>query len=386
MIKSCYYLPSGKWSERRVRLMARRGENIYKRKDGRWEGRYKTGIKPDGKTKNSSVYGKSYSEVKALLNEKRKNVDRTATVCPLTVKELFDLWFEHQKYCVKESMLANYAMKADKHILPALGGCKYEKLTVNMLNDFVARKLRQGLSPKYVSDIVMLIKTVCRFAYKHYNYANKAESVVVQQKREKHEFRILSRSEQAELNNYLHNNHSQHNIGIFISAVTGMRIGEVCALKWFDIDLEKRIITVSRTVQRIADSNGTSATKVILTTPKSNSSVREIPIPAALAAILREYRRDSECFVLSGSTKPLEPRTLQYRFRSLLKKLGLTAVNFHSLRHAFATTCIELGVDVKTLSELLGHSSVEITLNRYVHSSLKRKEECMALFSKNFAA
>ena len=218
------YLPSYEWSRERVRLMARRGENIYKRKDGRWEGRYKTGIKPDGKTKYSSVYGKSYSEVKSLLTEKRRIADIASVSCLLTVKELFGLWFERQKYCVKESTLANYTMKADKHILPALGGCKYEKQTVNMLYDFVAQKLKQGLSPKYVSDIVMLIKTVCRFAYKHYNYANKAESVVVPQKREKREFRILSRSEQAELNNYLQNNHSQHNIGIFISAVTGMRM------------------------------------------------------------------------------------------------------------------------------------------------------------------
>ena len=366
--------------------MARRGENIYKRKDGRWEGRYKNGVKSDGKAKYSSVYGKSYSDVRALLTEKRKSVDSTATLCPLTVKELFGIWIGRQKYCVKESTLANYAMKVNKHILPALGSCKYEKLTANMLNDFISAKLAQSLSPKYVSDTVTLIKTVCRFAHEHYNYANKAEGVTVPQKREKHECRILSRAEQSELNNYLNNHYSLNNIGILLSAVTGMRIGEVCALKWSDTDLQKRIITVSRTVQRITDSTGTKATKVIVTPPKSRSSVREIPIPPELAEILKEYRRDDECFVTSGSTKPLEPRTLQYRFKILLKKLGLSAVNFHSLRHAFATACIELGVDVKTLSELLGHSSVEITLDRYVHSSLKRKEECMALFSKSFAA
>lgn len=256
--------------------MARRGENIYKRKDGRWEGRYKNGIKPDGKTKYSSVYGKSYADVKAQLVEKRKIADSTMTVCPLTVNELFGLWLEHQKYCVKESTLANYNMKVKKHILPGLGGCKYEKLTANMLNDFVAQKLAQGLSPKYVSDIVTLIKAVCRFAQKRYNYANKAEMVAVPQKREKHEFRILSRSAQAKLNNYLQNHHSLHNIGILISAMTGMRIGEVCALKWSDIDFQKRIITVSRTVQRVADNSGASATKIIVTTPKSCSSVREI--------------------------------------------------------------------------------------------------------------
>lgn len=211
-------------------------------------------------------------------------------------------------------------MKADKHILPALGGCKYEKLTANMLNEFVAEKLKNGLSPKYVSDIVMLIKTVCRFAQKRYNYANKAENVAVSQKREKHEFRILSRSEQAELNNYLQNHNTLHNIGILVSAVTGMGIGEVCALKWSDIDFQKRIITVNRTVQRISDCSGNKATKVIVTSPKSNSSVREIPVPAALAAFLKEHRKDNECFILSGSIKPLEPRTLQYRFKSLLKK------------------------------------------------------------------
>lgn len=367
--------------------MARRGENIYKRKDHRWEGRYRNGFKPDGSVKYSSVYGKSYSEVKVLLTEKKKAIsdNRNYAECDLTVKELFSLWMNDISTGRKESTLSGYSMKIEKHIIPAIGGYRYTRLDSSILNDFVADKLSQGLSAKYVYDIAVLIRSVCKFARKRFHCIDRSEFMEMPRKDRKVR-PMLSRSEQEQLNNYLLSRSDRKNLGILICSATGMRIGEVCALKASDIDLDKGTILIGQTVQRITDKHGNSRTKIIVTLPKSVLSVREIPIPAAIIEPVRSVLTQRDCYLLTGTDKPLEPRTLQYRLKALLKKINLRNINFHSLRHSFATGCIENGTDVKTISEILGHSSVKITLDRYVHSSFKRKQECMDLFSKRFVS
>lgn len=157
--------------------------------------------------------------------------------------------------------------------------------------------------------------------------------------------------------------------------------GELCALQWKDIDLEKRILTVNKTIQRIQTSSSEKKTMLVITAPKSQGSVREIPLPECIVDILKQYRENNALFVLSASKKPVEPRTLQYRFAKILNNADLPSVHFHSLRHAFATNCVAAGFDVKTLSEILGHSSVELTLNRYVHSSMDRKRAFMDMLT-----
>ena len=159
-----------------------------------------------------------------------------------------------------------------------------------------------------------------------------------------------------------------------LSLFTGLRIGELCALKWADIDLMNRTNSVSKTIQRIKSHN---CTQLVITEPKSISSVREIPIPDCILPLLKKFCSNADFYILSGTAKAVEPRTMQYRFQSLLKKAKLPSIHFHALRHMFATNCVELGFDVKSLSEILGHSGVEITLNRYVHSSLERKKAFM---------
>lgn len=365
--------------------MARRGENIYKRKDGRWEGRYKNGFKPDGKTRYSSVYGKSYSEVKAVLSKKRTEQRTGVVKCGFTFGELSDIWLESLRNNVKESTFSNYSMKLQKHIIPELGGIKYDKLTVNLLNEFIKRKINSGLSARYVSDMCRQVKSITKFARIKLGYADRAELLSLP-KFEKKECEIFDRRQRDMLVSYLNENNSASDIGMIIALTTGVRIGELCALKWSDIDLEKRIITVSKTLQRIKNTGGSSATKIVITSPKSKTSERQIPVPEIIYPLLNKLKRDGDSYVLTGKKDFTEPRTLQYRFKVILAKLGLPCVNFHSLRHMFATSCIAAGFDVKTLSEILGHSSVEITLNRYVHSSMKRKIECMKLFSDSFSA
>lgn len=156
-------------------------------------------------------------------------------------------------------------------------------------------------------------------------------------------------------------------------------------MKWSDINLGKRIITIRNTVQRIKNNDGNTATKLVVTSPKSRSSFREIPLPDFLVPLLNDIKASHEYYLLSGSRSVVEPRTMQYRFKRILADLKLSDVSFHSLRHQFATNCIELGFDVKTLSEILGHSSVGITLNRYVHSSMDRKAKYMKSLSMMFS-
>ncbi len=365
--------------------MARRGENIYKRKDGRWEGRYRSGFRADGTAKYSSIYGKTYAEVKAELSEKRAKTAVSAVPKDLTLNNLFDLWFEDIRLKVKESTYVNYLMKYEKHVNPALGKIPYDKLTVNKLNDFIQSKLSSGLSPKYTADIVGVVKSVCRYAKKRFSYDDKSEFISIPKGKPK-EKGLLDRTEQVRLNSYLKANPTLSNVGILLSSATGIRIGEMCALKWRDIDLEKRILTVRNTVQRIKNTDGETATKLVVTSPKSSSSVREIPLPDFIVPMLRGLKAKGDCYLLSGTRAIVEPRVMQYRFKHILKKLKLSNVSYHSLRHLFATNCIALGFDVKALSEILGHSSVEITLNRYVHSSLEQKAKYMKSLSALFSA
>lgn len=365
--------------------MARKGLNIYKRRDGRWEGRYRSGFTPDGKVKYSSIYGKSYSAVKEQIEKKRAEYSNGAECsCKSTVGEIIEMWLEDVKNKVKTSTLANYEMKLNKHILPYFSGIRYEKLTADNLNVFISHKTDEKLSAKYIADIVVLLKSAARFAQRRYGYVNRIDSVTLPKSDKKPDSRLLSGTDQAKLKAALTSDPTCSNVGILLSAATGIRIGELCALKWENIDLEKRILTVKQTVQRVMIKGG--GTRLMVTSPKSASSEREIPLPDFILPYLENIKSDNGCYLLSASSKIIEPRTMQYRFKSVLKRADLPYVNFHALRHMFATSCIALGFDVKTLSEILGHSSVQITLNRYVHSSMERKMSCMKLLSDSFAA
>jgi len=356
--------------------MPRKGENIYKRKDNRWEGWYKNGFNENGKTKYRSVYGKSYQEVKnKLIMLKSKPVSANISG-NITVGELFEKWFSAIKFKIKNSTHANYRMKVDKHILPYFGGIRYDQLSVDLVHEFIESKLKSGLSAKYVSDIVIVFKSMSKYVYRVYGYKNPFENVILP-KVKKQEIKLLSDNQQEKLCSHLMQNMNNTSLCILLSLYTGLRIGEICGLKWGDIDFGKSILSVKRTVQRIHTEKG--RTSLIIDTPKSKTSQRLIPIPAFLMKLLREFRSVDNMYVLSGDSNVIEPRTMQRRFKTILKKACLPSVNFHCLRHSFATNCVKVGFDIKTLSEILGHSNVETTLNRYVHSSIERKAECMNL-------
>ena len=356
--------------------MARRGENIYHRKDGRWEGRYKCGYNDNGKAKYHSVYGHSYAEVRDKLAPLKASPPAPPVTCQMMVKELFFEWLSATKLRVKTSTFANYLMKVEKHILPVFGGMRYDMLTVQMINNFIQEKLDSGLSAKYVSDIIIVFKSMAKYTAKIHGFRNILADIELP-KVHRSEAVLLTRNQQLHLWRYLQRNPCTTSLCVLLSLYTGLRVGEVCGLMWEDIDFEKSILTVRRTVQRIR--NGDHSTCILADTPKSRTSRRSIPIPKFLIKLLRESRSNDNHYVLSNSEIVIEPRTLQRRFKSILKKADLPSVSYHSLRHAFATNCLQAGFDVKTLSEILGHASVETTLNRYVHTSMERKIACMAL-------
>ncbi len=264
--------------------MARRGENIYKRKDGRWEGRYKAGYDVNGKAKYRSVYAKSYQAVKEKLMSLKSAPVKHELSGRLTVKELFEEWMSTVKLKVKISTYANYRMKADKHILPAFGGIRYEKLTTKMLHSFIEEKMRSGLSAKYVSDIVIVFKSMAKYTAITHNFQNPLVNVVLP-KVEKKELQLFTDSQQQQLCYTLMEENSKTSLCVLLSMYTGLRVSEVCALKWSDIDFEKSILTVNRTVQRIKTMSSACATTISIGKPKSRNSMRQIPLSESFLQI-----------------------------------------------------------------------------------------------------
>ena len=357
--------------------MAKRGSNIYKRKDGRFEGRVPVGYNDNGKIKYKSVYARTLAGVKEKMS-KMYSVRQNRAVSPikLTVADTAEQWLSSAKLRVKESSYANYENIVSKHILPVLGGEYMANLTMQKLNDFIHYKLNHGrlngkggLSAKSVRDIMTVYRSIESFASREYGIR---ETHFTMPKIEKKQTDVLNAFERKKLENYLLHNQNSTNISILLCLFTGLRVGELCGLKWGDIDFENGTLSISRTVQRI---NKHGKSEVVIGSPKSKTSVRTVPIPDFVIAILKKRKKDNDIFIITGNCKPTEPRTMQNRFKSILKVCGIRNVNFHLLRHTYATVCIENGFDPKTLSELLGHADASITLNRYVHSSMQMKKK-----------
>lgn len=355
--------------------MAQKG--IYKRKDGRFEARLCLGKDKHGKRVSRSFYGKTTNEaLQKLCNYKRIIV--LGESAEMTVSELCYEWLGVVRNRIKPSTYANYQMKLEKHIIPAFARTLGHKLNRQQIYAFITEKLQGGLTARYVSDIVVLLKAVLKYANREHHIPYVLDDIVMP-KCQPPQVKLLDSDQQQLLTDYITNHSDSTGLGVLLSLMLGLRLGEVCGLQWKDIDTEKRVLYVRKTVQRVGIVSETSKTKVIVMPPKSKSSVREIPLPVQLLELLKMRQQEQERYVLNGKLQPIEPRTMQYRFATMLEKANLPSVSFHSLRHAFATNAIELGFDVKTLSELLGHSKVEITLNRYVHSSMERKRAFMEL-------
>lgn len=365
--------------------LSKTGENIYHRKDGRWEGRFICGRKADGKAKYMSVYAKTYTETKAKLDaRKRTAATRPAGNCRLTVKELF-VWYL-EKIEVKPSTRARYIFLIDYHILPELGPVLVTALTAIQLSDFLNRKRKNGrlhgggLSPKSVRDIGVLIKAALRLATEEYHFYCDALTVKLPKAKQK-KIEPFSAWELDQLGKVLSPSANHKDAGILLSANGGLRLGEVCALRVSDIDFQNGTVSIERAVQRVRQ-NG--KTKLIIQTPKSEKSVRVIPLPNDMMAYLKKAVSglSQNTYILTGRTdKPMEPRTYQYYFESVLRRCGIRKRSYHTLRHTYATRCIENGIDIKSVSEMLGHADITTTLRLYVHPSMDSKRQAVQKIS-----
>lgn len=374
--------------------MPRKGENIYKRKDGRWEGRYIKGHKLDGKAAYGYVYGHTYKETKEKLNlaisdKTNKNIQPKDSAI---FSDIAQRWLSSQKNRVKESTFNKYSNLLALYICPYIGNIRMDRIKYDDVHRLCDELLTQGgkkgegLSSKTVSDVMSVVRNIMRYSLQ-IGISHSFDMQLIRVKQSTHELRVLSQSEINTLYSHLTMDPSPCDIGILICLLTGLRIGEVCALCWEDISFEDHTISVHGTMQRIQDkTDSEQKTKVVITSPKSASGKRIIPLPNNLEEILNSMKSDKSGFVLSvNGTGYTEPRVLQYHFKKITNQLGLQQVNFHALRHTFATRCIEIGFDVKSLSEILGHSSVSITMNRYVHPSLNLKYENMQRLSALFS-
>ena len=347
--------------------MARRGENIYKRKDGRYEGRYIKYYDISGKAIYGYVYSKSYAEVKELLT-KYKISKPTRQGKNILLTEWLKNWLQSQG-TLKPTTKQIYQSHIDNYINPHLGKISLKNLNNDILQDFINNL---SLSASTVKTIFSILKSALSSAEENGLITNIWNKVKVP-KKEKSIVQVLTVNEQQKLESVLL---SPIDIGIWICLYTGLRIGEVCALKWSDIKFETSTLTVNGTQART--SNG-----IEIIPPKSKSSKREIPIPEFLLNKLKELPQECE-YVLSKNHKPVDIRTYRRHFKRLLAKADLPDIKYHSLRHTFSTRALEVGMDYKTLSEILGHSSVGITLDLYAHSLIEHKRNEMNKLGRIF--
>lgn len=375
--------------------MPRKGENIYKRKDGRWEGRY-IRDRVNGKAKYGYVFAHSYKEVKIKLTNAKALLASNTSATPVIASELLicsfsrasDEWIQANKSQWKESSTVKYINILNNHLLPEFGQRNITDIARTDIQAYISKLLmiggrnNTGLAPKTVNSIISVMKNIFEFAAETKQYTLISFNGLNVKQPQK-QMRILSQTEQSLLTEYLLEESGNTDIGILLSLYTGLRVGEVCALKWEDISFRDRCIHVNKTMQRIqVNDNADHRTEIIISAPKSECSVRDVPIPDKLLLMLQECQNAPNTYILTGkATLYVEPRTMQNRFKSTIKKAGIAPANFHALRHTFATRCIELGFDIKSLSEILGHASVNITLNRYVHPSMELKQKNMNMLS-----
>lgn len=293
------------------------------------------------------------------------------------------LWKEDKKQYVKRSTFAAYTLLIENHILPSFG--EMALVEEQDVQTFVFRKLNEGLSHKTIKDILIVLKMILRFGAKNQMTEYRQIDIKFPTERDKHSIDILNRSHQKQIMEYIRLHFTFKNLGIYICLSAGMRIGEICALTWDDLDVENGIIHVRKTIQRIyVIEEHRKYTEVILDTPKTKNSIREIPMTKNLLKMIRPIKKivNGNFYVLTNEPKPTEPRTYRNYYKQFMQSLGLPLIKFHGLRHSFATRCIESKCDYKTVSVLLGHSNISTTLNLYVHPNLEQKKRCMEQMSR----
>lgn len=366
--------------------MAKTGSNIYRRKDGRYEGRVLYGKTACKKSRYIYVYGRTLKEVKEKMRSLKEAEQMEMNGGTASVGDYAQEWMEKKKIQWKPTTYDVYRRLVERYIIPILGDYRIENVTTEVLEVFtgeIQKNSQKNLTAGYQ-------RYVCAIARQILEFASEQEQTPVQLP-SLPEFQVKRRNTQLPgekefdvLKNYLVKHAEDKTcLGILVAMYTGIRIGELCALRWKDVDLEAGCLTINSNLQRVRvyEEKGDKKTQVCMQMPKTEQSFRTVPLPDSLIQILRTVKQeDQEAYLIPGRKQEwTDVRTMQYRFASILKKCGLEPFRFHMLRHAFASRCIWQGCDVKSLSEVLGHSSVQITMDIYVHSSMKQKKDMVNL-------
>lgn len=361
-----------------------KGENIFKRKDGRWEARYHKGYTVSGKIRYGFCYGKTYKEAKEKADKAKSALitsgQPTATVSRYKFASYCNEWLSVTRGRVKPATYVKYQSMLENHIKPLLGSYHPTALSTEIISRFSDSLLAENhLAPKTVRDILTCLKAVIKYTSRQFPGLTR-QAEVIYPKETPHEMRVLSAAEQQQFTKLLLTDIDPCKFGVLLALLTGLRIGEVCALRWEDIDLDERTIHIHATMQRLKDISGDSPgkTQIMIGPPKSDKSIRTIPMTEQAVRLCRRMQSGSKgAFILTGTSRYMEPRMLQYYLQKYTAACHLDGVHFHILRHTFATRCVEVGFEIKSLSEILGHSSTSVTLNRYVHSSMELKRANM---------
>ncbi len=359
--------------------MSRRGENIRKRKDGRWEGRYYIIEPQSGRTITRSVYAKTYSEVKEKLSSAKvlaeSAVEETISDQEICFAVAAKEWFILIEGSKKRTTYMKYYSVYQKYIKKKVDLIPFSGLNEEILAGVFQREGTEPFSESLQKSISCVLNQILSYAARQYHIP--VFSYTYQrQKSGKKPIEVLNLAEQTKLLQYLYQEMDIEKLGILLCISTGLRLGEICSLKWGDIDLTGKVLYVNTTAQRITIDNGKTKTVLIEGEPKSIFSKRAIPLSEEMVKLLKQYCHTAERYVLCKD-KPMEPRTYQNKFQKYLRLAGIERKNFHILRHTFATNCVSSGMDIKSLSEILGHSDVKITLNRYVHPTIETKRQYM---------
>jgi integrase len=356
-------------------LMPRRGENIYKREDGRWEGRI---LETNGKYRY--FYAKTYKEVKekqrnhlsqSKASSKKSNQSRSAT-------ELFEYWL---KNClndgIRPSTYDNYYNCVKNYLAPYFSKNQNNRITEGSAASFVKSvKDNTSLADSYKRKILSIFKTALRKTLKGAELESVLGTISLPRVQTS-EVQVFTIKEQRLIENAVLESEDVQDLGILLCFYTGIRLGELCALKWSDIDIETGTMTITRTVTRTTNYfQGDNKTMLHLGMPKSQNSARKIPLPDFMMNLSDRLKitANESIYLLSGTETPTDPRMYQKRYKRILKSAGVKDRKFHAIRHTFATRALELGIDIKTLSEILGHANASITLNIYTHSLMEQKK------------
>lgn len=279
-------------------------------------------------------------------------------------------WLEMKKLSIKYSTYVKYDYLVTHHLAIYFDKYDFQKINSSIVSQFFIMKANEeNLSTSTLKTLLYLMKSIVRFANEIYHFTIQITGVELPVKN--HKVKVLNQDEMRLLENYCFQNNNTLSLAMLLSLYGGLRIGEICALKTCNIDLDKGIILVSQTVQRIKSQSQNKKTELLVGPPKTHTSYRKVPLPQTIINHIKDHYQDNldnGLYFLCDKDEPVDPRCIQKQFQKLCKQLNINTT-FHVLRHTYATQCVQRGVDIKSLSEIMGHANVNITLNLYVHSS-----------------